>query len=115
MLKSQTKKSKSKQTDQQKNGNSLSGSLKNSERKKRRLANLNCATLTVTDFWDWKSSPFFSSAAFRATVKEHGRLDILVNNAAIMDEQDWEKTLNVNLVKHISFFCEKTFFGCDHE
>lgn len=32
-----------------------------------------------------------------------------------MDEQDWEKTLNVNLVKHISFFCEKTFFGCDHE
>ena len=32
-----------------------------------------------------------------------------------MDEQDWEKTLNVNLVKHISFFCEKTFFGCDNE
>ena len=37
-------------------------------------------------------------AAFRVTVKEHGRLDIVVNNAAIMDERDWERTLNVNLV-----------------
>ncbi|XP_073233538.1 15-hydroxyprostaglandin dehydrogenase [NAD(+)]-like [Porites lutea] len=35
--------------------------------------------------------------AFKATVKEYGRLDIVVNNAAIMDEKDWEKTLNVNL------------------
>ncbi|KAJ7308648.1 hypothetical protein OS493_040374, partial [Desmophyllum pertusum] len=32
-------------------------------------------------------------AAFRDTVKEHGRLDIVVNNAAIMDESDWQKTL----------------------
>ena len=31
-------------------------------------------------------------------VKEYGRVDIVVNNAAIMDEKDWEKTLNVNLV-----------------
>lgn len=37
-------------------------------------------------------------AAFRDTVKEHGRLDIVVNNAAIMDESDWQKTLSVNLV-----------------
>lgn len=37
-------------------------------------------------------------AAFRATVKEHDRLDIVVNNAAIMDENDWDKTLDVNLV-----------------
>ena len=37
-------------------------------------------------------------AAFSATVKEHGRLDIVVNNAAIMDENDWDKTLDVNLV-----------------
>lgn len=48
-------------------------------------------------------------AAFRATVKDHGRLDILVNNAAIMDEQDWEKTLNVNLHAVI----RSTFLGIE--
>ena len=37
-------------------------------------------------------------AAFRTAAKEHGRLDIVVNNAAIMDEKDWTKTLDVNLV-----------------
>ena len=42
----------------------------------------------------------FFLAAFRATFKEHGRLDIVVNNAAIMDEKDWERTLNVNLVSN---------------
>jgi len=48
-------------------------------------------------------------AAFRATVKEHGRLDIVVNNAAIMDERDWEKTLNVNLNSLI----RSTFLGIE--
>lgn len=36
-------------------------------------------------------------AAFRSTVKEYGSLNILVNNAGIVDERDWERTLGVNL------------------
>lgn len=36
-------------------------------------------------------------AEFRSTMNEYGKLDILVNNAAIMDEKDWERTLSVNL------------------
>ena len=31
--------------------------------------------------------------------KEHfGRLDIVVNNAAVIGETDWEKTLDIDLV-----------------
>lgn len=35
--------------------------------------------------------------AFRSAVKENERLDVVVNNAAIMDERNWERTLDVNL------------------
>ncbi|KAL9975504.1 hypothetical protein ACROYT_G012669 [Oculina patagonica] len=48
-------------------------------------------------------------AAFRATVKDHGRLDIVINNAAIMDESDWERTLSVNLHAVI----QSTFLGVE--
>ena len=51
----------------------------------------------------------FFLEAFRATVKEHGRLDIVVNNAAIMDERDWEETLSVNLV---SVSMRRVFLKC---
>lgn len=48
-------------------------------------------------------------ASFRTAVKEHGRLDIVVNNAAIMDEIDWSKTLDVNLHSLI----RSTFLGVE--
>ncbi|XP_028513317.1 15-hydroxyprostaglandin dehydrogenase [NAD(+)]-like [Exaiptasia diaphana] len=30
-------------------------------------------------------------------IKEHGKLDILCNNAGVAEQPDWEKTFNVNL------------------
>ena len=32
------------------------------------------------------------------TVEKYGNLDIVVNNAGIVDEIDWERTVNINLV-----------------
>ena len=38
-------------------------------------------------------------------VKEHfGRLDIVVNNAAVLWETDWERTLDINLVLSAVYF-----------
>lgn len=39
-------------------------------------------------------------SAFVRTVEKYGRLDIVVNNAGIVDEIDWQKTVNINLVWH---------------
>uniref|UniRef100_A0A8C4SAE3 15-hydroxyprostaglandin dehydrogenase [NAD(+)]-like n=1 Tax=Erpetoichthys calabaricus TaxID=27687 RepID=A0A8C4SAE3_ERPCA len=35
--------------------------------------------------------------AFQKTIETFGRLDIICNNAGILDEQDWEKMVSVNL------------------
>ncbi|XP_048576741.1 15-hydroxyprostaglandin dehydrogenase [NAD(+)] isoform X2 [Nematostella vectensis] len=37
--------------------------------------------------------------AFWETVSTHGHLDIVFNNAGILDEERWSKTLDVNLVR----------------
>lgn len=37
--------------------------------------------------------------AFRSTVDQFGRLDIVINNAGINNEKNWEKTIQVNLVR----------------
>ncbi|KXJ14068.1 15-hydroxyprostaglandin dehydrogenase [NAD(+)] isoform X1 [Exaiptasia diaphana] len=36
-------------------------------------------------------------SAMNTVIKEHGKLDILCNNAGVAHQTDWEKTLNVNL------------------
>lgn len=36
--------------------------------------------------------------AFQNTVERFGRLDIVINNAGINNEKNWEKTIEVNLV-----------------
>lgn len=36
--------------------------------------------------------------AFQRTVDMFGRLDIVINNAGINNEKNWEKTVGVNLV-----------------
>lgn len=36
--------------------------------------------------------------AFQRTVDMFGRLDIVINNAGINNEKNWEKTIEVNLV-----------------
>ncbi|XP_047434838.1 15-hydroxyprostaglandin dehydrogenase [NAD(+)]-like [Mugil cephalus] len=36
---------------------------------------------------------------FQRTVDQFGRLDIVINNAGINNEKDWEKTIQVNLVR----------------
>ncbi|KAM6971905.1 15-hydroxyprostaglandin dehydrogenase [NAD(+)] [Aplochiton taeniatus] len=35
--------------------------------------------------------------AFQSTVDQFGRLDIVINNAGINNEKNWEKTIEVNL------------------
>lgn len=37
--------------------------------------------------------------AFERTVEHFGRLDIVINNAGINNEKNWEKTIEVNLVR----------------
>lgn len=32
------------------------------------------------------------------TVEKYGNLDIVVNNAGIVDEIDWKRTVDINLV-----------------
>lgn len=36
---------------------------------------------------------------FQSTVDQFGRLDIVINNAGINNEKNWEKTIQVNLVR----------------
>lgn len=43
---------------------------------------------------------FFGAEAFQKTVDMFGRLDIVINNAGINNEKNWEKTIDVNLVRH---------------
>ena len=38
------------------------------------------------------------TVAFQRTVDTLGRVDVVCNNAGIIDEKDWEKTVAVNLV-----------------
>lgn len=43
----------------------------------------------------------FPIDAFQTTVDQFGQLDIVVNNAGINNEKDWEKTIQVNLVNNM--------------
>ncbi|MBN3300049.1 PGDH dehydrogenase, partial [Amia calva] len=48
--------------------------------------------------------------AFKKTVEKFGRLDIVINNAGINNEKNWEKTIEVNLTSLI----KGTYFGLEH-
>lgn len=41
--------------------------------------------------------------AFKRVIEHFGRLDIVVNNAGVNNEKDWESTIQTNLVSIISF------------
>ncbi|XP_061580101.1 15-hydroxyprostaglandin dehydrogenase [NAD(+)] [Cololabis saira] len=48
--------------------------------------------------------------AFQATVDQFGRLDIVINNAGINNEKNWEKTIQVNLTSLI----KGTYLALEH-
>lgn len=48
--------------------------------------------------------------AFQRTVDEFGRLDIVINNAGINNEKNWEKTIQVNLTSVI----KGTYLALEH-
>nr|XP_009291007.1 15-hydroxyprostaglandin dehydrogenase [NAD(+)] isoform X2 [Danio rerio] len=48
--------------------------------------------------------------AFRNTVDRFGRLDIVINNAGINNEKNWEKTIEVNLTSVI----KGTYLALEH-
>ena len=45
------------------------------------------------------------AVAFQRTIETFGTLDIVVNNAGILDEIDWEKEVDINLVGNIRLCC----------
>lgn len=50
------------------------------------------------------------TAAFQTTVDQFGHLDIVINNAGINNEKNWEKTIQVNLTSVI----KGTYLGLEH-
>lgn len=42
---------------------------------------------------------FVLLGAMKQVVADHGKLDILCNNAGVVDEDNWEKTIAINLVR----------------
>ncbi|XP_051761110.1 15-hydroxyprostaglandin dehydrogenase [NAD(+)] isoform X3 [Ctenopharyngodon idella] len=48
--------------------------------------------------------------AFQNTVEKFGRLDIVINNAGINNEKNWEKTIEVNLTSVI----KGTYLALEH-
>ncbi|XP_033976839.1 15-hydroxyprostaglandin dehydrogenase [NAD(+)] isoform X2 [Trematomus bernacchii] len=48
--------------------------------------------------------------AFQNTVEQFGRLDIVINNAGINNEKNWEKTIQVNLTSVI----KGTYLALEH-
>jgi NAD(P)-dependent dehydrogenase (short-subunit alcohol dehydrogenase family) len=47
----------------------------------------------------------FVSEAFQRTTEAFGTLDIVVNNAGIFDDINWEKEVDINLVGHRYLYC----------
>ena len=43
------------------------------------------------------------AGAWDATVEKLGPVNVLINNAGIGNEQDWNKTITVNLVSNLIF------------
>ena len=45
---------------------------------------------------------FLLLEAFTAVISLWGQIDIVCNNAAVLDEDNWNKTVNTNLVRLFS-------------
>lgn len=48
---------------------------------------------------------FFFQGAFQKIAETYGGVDIFCNNAGILNEIQWQKTVSINLVRKHRFFC----------
>lgn len=51
--------------------------------------------------------PIFCSAAFKEADESMDGIDIVINNAGILDERRWEREIAVNIVSDASFILDK--------
>jgi hypothetical protein len=47
----------------------------------------------------------FVSEAFQRTIETFGTLDIVINNAGILNDVEWEKEVDINLVSRHYLYC----------
>lgn len=55
--------------------------------------------------------------AFQKTVEKFGYIDILLNNAGIIDDRNWEKEVAINIVSllHICNFLTNIIISCSRK
>lgn len=64
------------------------------------ISNHNLFRWLMLHLWNEKLSVIFcSQAAFQKTAETFGGIDIVCNNAGILNETEWEKTVSINLVR----------------
>ncbi|CAM4484947.1 unnamed protein product [Leuciscus chuanchicus] len=66
-------------------------------------------TIVIDNYQNMKTV-FLTLDAFQNTVERFGRLDIVINNAGINNEKNWEKTIEVNLTSVI----KGTYLALEH-
>ena len=63
------------------------------------VTTISCVSVTDATLKSYLTVIFCSQAAFQKTAETFGGIDIVCNNAGILNECEWEKTVSINLVR----------------